>query len=218
MKFNNFVFSRQALKICSTVFLVTSLISCASVESYKGYEGKKLPPEQVAVVKVPIQVDVLSIDGKKTHYVPFAYKRIEYHIKPGMHELVMQYEELWKEMNQDEDIISSPLFSVKLDVKAGHKYTLSYPPAANIEQARQFRESFEAVVVDDKDNSYRVATRLLDFAQQPRPLLTRLTSSGEPEKDDPQDSTPLDNLKFYWQQADAEQRQAFRDFIADSHK
>ncbi|WP_043112308.1 DUF2057 family protein [Solimonas flava] len=138
--------------------LLLSLAACASPQ-LRLYEGAAKPAAQVAVITMPEQLEVASINGTE---VPGAKgmwskgdKRLE--VLPGRYEALIYYREVWQSGDNSDVLRSrSPALFV-IDAQAGHQYRIGYPQPANYEGAKRLAQDFQGWV-DDQTGGTRTAS------------------------------------------------------------
>ncbi|WP_169518302.1 DUF2057 family protein [Solimonas variicoloris] len=138
--------------------LLLSLAACASPQ-LRLYEGTAKPAAEVAVITMPEQLEVASINGTE---VPGAKgmwnkgdKRLE--VLPGRYEALIYYREVWQSGDSSDVLRSrSPALFV-IDAQAGHQYRIGYSQPANYEAAKRLAQDFRGWV-DDQTSATRTAS------------------------------------------------------------
>lgn len=141
-----------------TLAALLVLAACAS-PNLRLYEGAARPAADIAVITMPEQLEVASINGAE---VPAAKgmwssgeKRLE--VLPGRYEALIYYREVWNVGSDGEIIRSRQPALFRIDAQAGHRYHIDYPRPANVEDARKFAQRFHGWV-EDRSSGTRTAS------------------------------------------------------------
>ncbi|MDH5228846.1 MAG: DUF2057 domain-containing protein [Gammaproteobacteria bacterium] len=174
----------------------------------------KLNQAQQVYLQVPIAVDLMFFDGRKQNTLPYALHYRELHFKPGAHQLIFQYHQLWEDDMQNHEVIRSQALSVEMQFTAGQRYALSYPPVENIEQARLMRKQFEFKILDESGQvlAQGQPVAIMDISKN------ELSSKNDSccdwdNSSNNYSSEALPQLKQWWDKASAQDKKAFKDYI-----
>lgn len=214
------------------LILALLLGACARGQVMYLYEGKTRPTSEVAVVRVPMELEVLRINGHRIQgfNTVFSMGHTDLHLEPGHYRITAYYKNLWPVNGRYEAVKSRPvIFFVRGE--AGHAYELGFPEPDSLHEARELAENFHGWSVD-RDTGTRFATRPADGVPAslflgsvssligppasgdvriPAPLEAPREGPQPPDNDetDDQDKAYLELLKTYWRQAGPEERRAF---------
>lgn len=148
---------KQSFLRILAALLPLALAACAS-PGLRLYDGPQRPAGEVAVVTLPEQLEVASINGTE---VPGAKgmwtrgdKRLE--LAPGRYELLVYYREVWQ-ANGDSDVLRSNPALFTVDAAAGHEYRIDYPHPPRYDDARALSKDFHGWV-EDRSAGTRIAS------------------------------------------------------------
>lgn len=219
-----------------SVFLCTLLLAACSSQPIKLYSGPERPAEQLAVVKLPVELELLSINGKPVD-APFALLGMgdrQLQLLPGRYQLLVFYENIWETSGDSHTTIQSKPVTLTMTLETGHTYQVSFNEAQSIEQARAFEEQFQARLTDlasgqqvtsqasglKLDNSLfnqltgqTQAVAASTPSQQTITPLATVSPSAKPTSNAVAVGY-LDLLKAQWQQASQAEKRAFLKWIS----
>lgn len=124
------------------------LAACAPSPIVQLYPGTQQPDSQVLTVRIPSQLQVFSINGKKVSGINtfFSTGHKDLKLTPGRYEIVAWYKELWNLSPDEHTILESDPVTFVVDGKAGELYKLGYPHPENAHQARALANNFSGWV------------------------------------------------------------------------
>jgi uncharacterized protein YccT (UPF0319 family) len=134
--------------------VVLASAACAS-SHVRLYDGPQRPPAEIAVVTLPEQLELASVNGVE---VPAAKgmwshgdKQLE--LAPGRYELLVYYREVWQATAESDVLRSDPeLFAI--DAQAGHRYRIDYEHPRRYDDARLLATDFHGWI-DDQTSGTR---------------------------------------------------------------
>lgn len=143
-----------------TLAALVLLTGCASQEPLRLYEGDPRPTPEVAVVRVPIELEVMRINGRKIDGLNtlFSPDHRDLHLAPGRYRILAYYKDLWEMSGDNHDVIKTDPALFVVQAKAGHTYELGFDEPQNIEQARELEKKFSGYVLDTNTDK-KVATK-----------------------------------------------------------
>ena len=131
-------------KPLAIVMALACLAGCGTKQFVKTYEGTELPPEQLALVKPVVGIDVLSVDGHNSYGVrtqlAVGYADVDMAVTPGRHSFVVSMRTV--------NAYSLGASTIELDAQPGHKYLITGSP----DSPSRFKAIFEDVT--DKPDRY----------------------------------------------------------------
>jgi len=195
---------------------------CSTGRVYRMYEGQPQPADKIARLMVPNAIDVYSIDGKVVYDFFLKAGKSEVQLLPGPHSIVARYDVVWNEGSETHQIVKSGLIGMTFDAQAGHLYRIAFPEPQDVASAAKFADHVKLWIED-----------LTSPASAPKPAGDSALSSnstGTPSNapatlpafapvaasNPSMESLPLQNLKFWWQKADEQDRRQFRDWSTNS--
>jgi len=209
------------------LFLVLALIftaGCASSPVVKLYDGKERADDQLLTVRVPTELEILSINDRRIEGAGtmFAFGHRDLKLMPGQYRIVAYYKNIFQ-LNADEhEVVKSDPALFTLTGKGGDAYALTFNKPDDVNAAREMAKNFEGW-----SENLTTGEKL---ASQPSGLILNqgfiglsvgaaavepaASSTIAPEPAASTDTTVtadglLDTLKQNWQQASPEQRREF---------
>lgn len=220
--------------VVTAVALALLLSACASkTPVVKLYQGPDLPTAEVITVRVPVEVDVLMVNDELIQggSTLFAFGSRDFHLKPGSYTLAAYYKELWQINADDHETVKSDPARYAFEGKAGDVFELSFDRPQSLEDARALAKDFRGYLVNTASGE-RVngePSGLISSGGFMR-LVTNVTaveqkkvSAVEPQAAASSSGaaaaaaggiSSLDLLKAHWNQADADERRAFIEWIS----
>lgn len=184
-------------------FALLWLAGCAAPGSYQTYTGPELSPARVAHVRVPQELDVLAIDGRDAQIPLLAQRHLVLAMRAGVHELQVRYRDVWDVDNIDDEVVRSKPMSVRFAVMAGGRYALALPRLPSLRDAQAYAHEPTVWVVDDA-TGHRLAAPVPHAA---------VATPAEPSPSRQAQPPALDLLRYWWGQADPQQRREFLDWL-----
>jgi len=190
----------MTLKYISLSLVFSLLMACSTQQAVRLYEGPALGESLEATLVLPVEFNLLSLDGREVSSFTqgFRNKNINIQLPAGPHTLVIQYEDVWEVDDENHERITSGNLIIEANMEPQKTYELSYPSLTTLEEAQDFslkpklslkngRQSFSASHIK-KDNP-------LEFNTQ--------SDQGETEL------PRLEQLKYWWQQASRHEKIQF---------
>lgn len=141
------------------VLSVLALVGACASPDLRLYEGASRPAAQVAVVTMPEQLELASLNGRE---VPGAKgmanrgdKRLE--LAPGRYEALVYYREVWQANGESDVLRSDPALFV-IDAQAGHRYRLDYERPRGYDAARRLSKAFTGWIADETTGARTAST------------------------------------------------------------
>ncbi len=128
------------------------LLLCAGCASpqLRLYEGATRAPAEVAVITLPEQLEVASINGREVlgarGMSRTGEKQLE--VLPGRYEALVYYRELWQDGDTSEVVRSKNVALFVIDAQAGHRYHIDYEHPAHRADATKLAADFHGWVED----------------------------------------------------------------------
>lgn len=227
------------MRTLATLLTCVLLAACAGKPVVKLYEGADKPASQLLIVNVPMELEVLMINDKPVEGAAqvFTYGNRELHLAPGRYRILAFYKNLFQINADEHEVIKSNPAEFTVDGKAGEVYQLGFDKPADVEQARALAEGFRGWVRNEQtgeqvagEESALVVNRgFVSVLTGAAAVAEAKSDSVAPESDAPA-PTPapepaatsaapagagyLDMLKAHWNQATAEERRAFLQWIS----
>ncbi len=195
------------------------MTGCASNRVYQMYDNPPRPVDQIACLIVPNAIDAYSIDEQAVYDFLLKAGKSEIHLLPGPHSVVARYNALWNEGPQGQQAVKSRLIGMNFTAQAGHVYRIAFPEPQDLASAVKFADHVQLWIEDTQPGTPAPATT---HATPPAPAAAIQNATTTPSSATPQsppvaksvaESLPLQNLMFWWQKADAQDRRQFREWI-----
>lgn len=171
------------------------------------------PQVQAEMVYFPEEIIPLQVDDKEVEQSFFSTVD-ELELAPGQYRLKLQYSDLYESGFDDHQVVESEPFWVNLEVKAGEDYDVIFERASNAAAAELYAE---APTVRLQARGQKLAAPMASVAPAEAPQAKTVVSAKNPDKESLEAAqVVVDNnvsaaamLDFWWQQASAQERQAF---------
>ncbi|MDE2420250.1 MAG: DUF2057 family protein [Gammaproteobacteria bacterium] len=161
-----------------------------------------------AEISIPENVIVLAIDGQETGNTGFFTKKhTTYSLPAGEHTLTGRYDGVF-----GDDIVKSSGVTIKTSLADQQVYTLGWLPEPQTEDDATKFVKQPTLIITAADGKV-VASQQGAIAPSHSIIEKVITGIGQLTGNDAQQVTPLQQLQSSWQQATAEQRKQFREWI-----
>lgn len=198
--------------------LLIGMAGCSTTSApVKLYDGATRPAIELALVSVPEEIEVMSVDG---HEPPpsFLKSRVQLALLPGEHVFSLRYVELFQ-LNADEhDVVRSKQAALRFTAAAGAEYRLQIPKQTGVEVARKFAKDPQFALVNVKEGGSVQSTAIKSYAEAS--LIDTITKAfdGSAKEEAEGPVTNVDLLKDVWGRASTEERAAFRRWLETQGK
>lgn len=213
-----------------SLLVVLLLAGCSSIMTYRTFDPPR-PPDQIAVLWIPINMEPLDVDGQKVgpHLIP-VNDRYKIELLPGAHMFVVRYSGLaGGPSSEQEEMINSPPATVTLDAVQGHTYRLTYARAdIDLMFAKQLTNitfrvediTTNPALVKQLNHGWQTRNVIIHepvgkaaSATVPKPVASPTPASPLPTQAAAPataiDPAVLEQLKHWWRQADETERGEF---------
>ena len=130
--------------------LVLMLSACAQNPVRKLYEGEQRPRSEIAVVRVPIELEIMRINGERIEGLDtlFSPQHKDLHLLPGEYRILAYYKDLWELNGDGHDVVKTDpaLFVVK--ARPGQTYELGFDEPRSLEEARKLEKQFSGYILN----------------------------------------------------------------------
>lgn len=149
------------------LLLILVLSACAQNPVRKLYEGEERPQSEIAVVRVPIELEIMRINGERIEGLNtlFSPQHKDLHLLPGEYRILAYYKDLWELSGDGHDVIKTDPALFVVNAKAGQTYDLGFEEPQNLEEARQLEKKFSGHVLNT-DTGKKTPTRASGLAFQ----------------------------------------------------
>lgn len=177
------------LASCIAVLLGACAHSSGVIKTYSGEPDSSL----VATVVVPESIDVKAINEESFNRLLKVGETV-YAFTPGEYKVTLQYTTLWNISSDEHEVVKSKVIEQTWQLQAGAEYRLKTETADDLEAAREVAKSFQPWLVMEK-----IGVNAEDIPEQVSKTLP--------------DSQVVQELKRWWQKANAMDKDRFREFI-----
>jgi len=196
---------------------VVLLSACATNKTIPLYEKTTQNRHNIATLSLPIEIDLVYIDGKPWSFLPRYQPLINYGLLPGEHSLAFRYEDMPINDDGNEETIKSPVVIIRFEAKAGEKYHIDFNKPVSFEAALKLETELK-LTLSDKTGVIASSRPTNGFSLSPNSAGTDKWF-GDDESMEKTGEKPAENadtktqLKYWWQQASPEEKSSFKVWI-----
>jgi|GEM_PF-2158910 len=185
--------------------LSTALLGCSHNKTLRLYSGPPLGSELEATLMLPMEFELLSVDGQKVsaNAQTFRSSDLTIQLPAGPHILVLQYSDIWQLDDENHDVLTSGRLVFDITMAKQEVFLVQTPPLKQHAQALNFIKN-PRVHLQSSGQSV-----LASHIKKEDPLVFKSTT--EPSK---VEFPRLQQLKFWWAQASEFERQQFKKWQA----
>ena len=199
-----------------------ALVGCGSIPSEFDYAGDAATAVKVVM---PYPVRITSVNGRAVSLPPVIDYPYTVSVDAGPTTMGFQYSEPWG-VGDDSELVRGPVMEVAFAAEPGAQYAIDFNPPADVRDERKaddYVAGFSAWLRDaagqrrDAVSTGRAGGVTIDLAgslsgnqpaAEPADTVVVAPTAAEPET-----APRLESLKQLWQQANAEERQAFMQWV-----
>lgn len=135
----------RALTLFCIVLLGSALGACSTSPVVKLYEGNDKPAAQLLTVRVPMELEIISINDRRIEGAStmFAYGHRDLQLLPGQYRIVAFYKSIYQINADEHEVIKSDPALFTLSGAAGDMYELKFNKPTDLEQARALGKKFD---------------------------------------------------------------------------
>lgn len=124
------------------------LLACARNPVVQLYDGAAKPDTEVLTVRIPSDLEVLTINGQEVEGVNsfFSSGFKDLKLTPGRYEILAYYKRLWDLNADNHEVLRSDPARFTVNGNAGEFYRLTFDRPEDVEQARLLVEDFSGRV------------------------------------------------------------------------
>jgi uncharacterized protein YccT (UPF0319 family) len=140
---------RNLVRVLPLVLLLT-LSACARDGVHKLYQGQERSSSEIAVVRVPIELEIMRINGKSIEGLNtlFSPEHKDLHLLPGQYRILAYYKDLWELSGDGHDVVKTDPALFVVNARAGNTYKLSFDQPRNLEDARAMERKFSGYTLN----------------------------------------------------------------------
>lgn len=130
--------------------LTLTLSACAQNPVRKLYEGEERSASEIAVVRVPIELEIMRINGERIEGLNtlFSPQHKDLHLRPGEYRILAYYKDLWELSGDGHDVVKTDPALYVVNAKAGNRYKLGFDEPQNLEEARALENKFSGHILN----------------------------------------------------------------------
>lgn len=219
--------------------LMIGLQGCSSMlPTYQTWSGESKSRDQVAILHVPDDMRIYSVDGKPVSGSGMSLHALSPRVSllPGPHQVVFRYYSIWSLKGPAPawagklpDVVKSPLHQVSFNAQAGASYHFEFKPPQQEAQAKQYAvDGFHPTLKDAQgnlvahsepyqapQNTSKSTVPAQSASAKTQPAQAAVTSSPAPSASTAAAAAPesglstLEAMKLLWQKASTEDKKAF---------
>jgi len=209
-------FFHKPLLLLTSIFILF-LSACQSIPPHQAYEGTAKSDNEVGIFNISSPYNLLSIDGVKFKQLALRDGAV-IKLLPGPHQFIIEYQDFWDLGGGEHEKITSKPMAITFAAQAGAQYLLNVTQFETLEKAQAFAEN-PSVSITDTTNKQAVSVEA-KYNLYGQGLFTTLFrgSKSAPEnysatKKPSKDGRAFDMLKAWWEDADEDQRDDFRQWL-----
>lgn len=188
------------LKCFYSVLISLLLSACASNGTLRLYQGPTLAPQQEAQLTLPLEFDLIELDGQAVSSLGQKFRSDALSIKlaPGPHTLVLRFSNIFELDDENHDTLTSGQLVFKLNMQAGEAFNVNAGNLNSYENALLFVKNPKVDLVSPLQSitaSHIKKQDALILSKKEEPVITTKPN--------------LMQLKFWWQQASQYEQDEF---------
>ncbi|OUR69322.1 hypothetical protein A9Q73_02345 [Bermanella sp. 47_1433_sub80_T6] len=193
------------LSLFFMALLSTALLGCSHNKTLRLYSGPPLGSEFEATLMLPMEFELLSVDGQKVsaNAQTFRNSDLSIQLPAGPHILVLQYSDIWQIDDENHDALTSGRLVFDIIMAKKEVFLVKAPPLKEHAQALNFIKNPQVHLQSS------VQSVLASHIKKEDPLVFK--TSSEPDQ---VEFPRLQQLKFWWAQASEFERQQFKKWQA----
>ncbi|MEY8247000.1 MAG: DUF2057 family protein [Bermanella sp.] len=198
-------YTGKILGVFMIALLATVFMGCSHQQSLRLYAGPPLASEQEASLILPLEFELLSMDGQKVSSGAQIFRNTDLRIQlpAGPHILVLQYRDIWQIDADNHDTLSSGPLVFDIHMAKQETFLVKTPALTDYWQALHFIKAPKVYLQSARQSV------LASHIKKADPLQLQ-TSKAPAQVELPH----LQQLKFWWSQASEFERQQFNKWRA----
>jgi len=172
------------------------------------YDKNQKNLDTYAILKLPVEIDVVFYDGEKRRFIPSYQPIIEYHIATGEQTIGFRYEDIFTDFDGDEQVVKSKIVFINFRALENVVYTLDFKPPRTLQDAERLASDLQLKLFDGNQTiaeSFRRPGLSLGFSS----LFENKDSEEADKLNTPSENDHLTQLKFWWGKASKEEQREF---------
>jgi len=218
-----------AAVVCVLTAMIFLAPGCSGTKTYKVYEGDDLSAGQVARLRIPIYMDVHSVDREKIGGASTFFRTgdMDLELAPGRHVVVVKYNDIWDVTDEYHEKVQSEPAALEFLAEAGKTYLICMDEPENMVSAQLYASDFKPWIEEAETGEKLEPLPADQKAEVPAPEETPTTGPAETQRSaappvsdkapvvtqTEEDVSPLEMLRFWWKRASTEGRKGFMEWI-----
>ncbi len=202
------------------ILLLTAitLSGCSFNKPIVLYDKSQKNLDNYAILKLPVEIDVVFYEGEKRRFMPSYQPIIEYHIAAGEQTIGFRYEDIFTDFDGDEQVVKSKIVFINFLARENVVYTIDFKPPRDLQDAQRLTSNLQLKLFDGNQT-------IAKSFKRPGILSSGFSSLFEKKDNDKEtanklntltESDHLSQLKFWWEKASKEERKEFDIWRDDS--
>jgi len=188
------------------LLIAIALNGCSFNKPIVLYDKNQKNPAAFAILKLPVEIDIVFYNGEKRRFMPYYQPIIDYHIATGEQTIGFRYEDIMADSDGDEQVVKSKVVFINFLAQENVIYSTDFKPPDTFQEAQQLTSDLQL-------NLFAGNQAIAKSFKQPG-LSLRLSSLFENtennrETNTPSESSHVTQLKFWWGKASKEEREEF---------
>lgn len=218
--------------ILSSMVLVSVLFSCTGFKQIKKYDISGVEASKAACIKVPIDIEIESIDGREVKGLSSAFfsSGTELLLPPGGHEITVRYSDFWEYDENNYDKFESDDVILGFTAEPGMTYRLAHPKLEDSRDMAEFADQPDiwiektgstGLTAEKKQKSSKVSKKIEETDYEYKKVYKKPSSAKKSVslKDDWDKMSEEEKEKFRewlkWNSMSREEKEKFREWSKD---
>ena len=223
---NNLALKHRPFFLCIFAVLLSLLSACASNKPIILFDTPPAKPSNIAKLLIPIEIDLVYVDGNRQTFFPAYQQYVTYKLLPGAHVFGFQYQDMVLNEDGNQESVKSKTVIIRFTAEEGANYIIDFKKPASFADALKLEKTFKISLSKKSDSGKSIIASSFPAPESPvagwlgsKPFSAEAadlfndeilsTRSEEPAKD----AKTGTHLKYWWEQASQEERSSFRQWI-----
>jgi len=217
---NQFYFSPKHYLLLIVIVVATVISACTSFNAIKLYNDTNITEERIVKLILPVEIDVVYYNGQKHSFLPAYQQYVTYHLLEGNHLLGLQFQDIIKNEDGNEENIKSRVVMLRFNATSGETYTVNFEKPTTFAEFEQLENNLELSLSHNDQiiahSSPEVETIISGWASNKMNRDTaRIFNDDEYAKHNiPDDDAPaIEHLNYWWKIASKTEKHEFKQGI-----
>ncbi len=162
--------------------------------------------QQLSRLIIPLEIDLLSVDGKPVATPFLTGKHVHYRLKAGQHHLMVRYKNLFESDEDNHEVIVSPTKLFHIDMAKNQSYRIKHSIPQDLAAVKMAIKDFQPWI-ESSASSHHTQAKAVSSSFKTPSLFGVLQPNNDLTTDNMQ--PPFEQLKHWWQKANRQDRQNF---------